>query len=374
MKSLMLLLSLAISFSAHAKTSTTVIQSNGFPNTKMVKAVLDEQDYQRALTAYRFFYPTVSAEGIFQGARAQGSVDNESMFIMAAQPHRIGLTMNSDTPYGGGAIDLSVGPMVVEVPPGAYIGLVNDHNQKWILDFGLPGPNKGQGGKHLILPPGYKGEIPKGYQVGRSATMKNLVAIRSLPTDGDMKKALNALNNFKIYPLNNPSKTMKMFDASDRKVNVSSLPWEENIQYWQNLHKVISEEPMNPEYVAMYGILESLGIVKGKEFNPDARMKGTLERAAREGKAQMIVAAFADTRPERITWKDRKWEWVSYISDNGDFMALAEWTCKLVTDGLLRPLLHLRLCSVAIREQVSCIGWVCVILKMRFWTVANHIN
>ncbi|WP_413575402.1 DUF1254 domain-containing protein [Bdellovibrio sp. HCB290] len=320
MKTSILVLSLAISVSANAKPSTNVIQSNGFPNPSLVKGVQDNQDYQRALTAYRFFFPTVSAEGIFQGTRAQGSVDNESMFIMAAQPHHVGLTLNSDTPYGGGNIDLSNGPMVVEVPPGSYIGLVNDHNQKWILDFGIPGPNKGQGGKHLILPPGYKGEIPKGYQVGRSATMKNLVAIRSLPTDGDMKKALEALPNIKIYPLNNPDKRMKMVDATDRKVDVSLLSWEDNIKYWQNLHKVISEEPANPEYVAMYGVLESLGIAKGKEFKPDARMKGILERAARDGKAQMIVAAFADSRPERITWKDRRWEWASYVSDNGYFM------------------------------------------------------
>ncbi|WP_413582258.1 DUF1254 domain-containing protein [Bdellovibrio sp. HCB288] len=320
MKSSVLLLSLAFVFSASAKPTTKLIQSNGYPDRGMVKGALEDQDYQRALTAYRFFYPTVSAEGIFQGGRDNGTVDNESMFIMAAQSHHVGLTLNSDTPYGGGTIDLSNGPMVVEVPAGSYIGLVNDHNQKWILDFGIPGPNKGQGGKHLILPPGYKGEVPKGYQVGRSATMKNLVAIRSLPTDGDMKKAMSALSNFKIHPLNNPGKTMRMIDLTDRKVNLSSLSWEDNIKYWQALHKVISEEPANPEYVAMYGVLESLGIAKGKEFKPDARMKGILERAARDGKAQLIVAAFADSRPERITWKDRRWEWASYVSANGYFM------------------------------------------------------
>lgn len=32
--------------------------------------------------------------------------------------------------------------MVVELPPGAYIGLVNDHNQGWVLDMGFPVPTQ----------------------------------------------------------------------------------------------------------------------------------------------------------------------------------------------------------------------------------------
>jgi hypothetical protein len=321
MKRLILFTCLALlSNSSFAKTTkSSGIQSNGFPSSQLVKSTQDEQDYQRAMTAYRFWYPTVSAEALFQGSRDVGAVDNESITVLAAQPYHVGFTLNSDTPYGGGAIDLKDGPMVIEVPPGAYIGLINDHNQKWVLDFGLPGPNKGQGGKHLILPPNYRGEIPAGYQVGRSATYKNLVAIRALPTDGDMAKALKAMSNFKIYPLNNPDKAVKMMDVTQRRMDSTPLRWEDNIQYWQALHKVISEEPTNPEYTGMYGLLESFGMVRGKPFNPDQRMKQILERAARDGKAQMIVAAFADPRPERIAWKDRKWEWVSYVSANGNF-------------------------------------------------------
>ncbi|WP_413558620.1 DUF1254 domain-containing protein [Bdellovibrio sp. HCB209] len=305
---------------AKDKKSPSVIQSNGFPVEKSAQSVLDEQDYQRALMAYRFWYPTVSAEGIFQGSRNLGAVDNESMFIIAAQPHHVGLTLNSDTPYGGANMDLSAGPVVVDVPPGSFVGLVNDHNQKWILDFGLPGPNKGKGGKHLILPPNYKGNIPQGYQVGRSATNKILVAIRSLPIDGDLKKAMAEMQKVKIYLLNSPNKQMAMFDVTERKSDISLLTWEDNMKFWTSLHKVISEEPLNPEQMAMYGILDNLGIAKGKEFKPDARMKAILERAAKDGKEQMIVTAFGDKRPERITWKDRKWEWAGYISDNGDFM------------------------------------------------------
>jgi hypothetical protein len=81
---------------------------------------------------------------------------------MATGPRQVLFTPNSDTPYGFGPLDLKDGPYVIEIPPGQFIGLVNDHHQGWVMDMGLPGPDAGKGGKHLILPPGYKGEVPPG--------------------------------------------------------------------------------------------------------------------------------------------------------------------------------------------------------------------
>jgi len=89
-------------------------------------------------------------------------------------PRQVGLTLNSDTPYGSATLDLKDGPMVVELPPGAYIGLINDHNQSWVLDMGITGPDGSKGGK-----PDYKGKMPKGYYVGKSATYKVLLAVRA---------------------------------------------------------------------------------------------------------------------------------------------------------------------------------------------------
>jgi hypothetical protein len=311
---------LSLTITAQAKEKPSANFKNGFPSEKFSQSVADEQDFQRALTAYRFWYPTVSAESIFDGGRELGIKDNENFTILAARPHHIGFTLNSDTPYGGGAVDLSNGPMVIEIPEGPYIGLVNDHHQRWILDMGLPGPNKGKGGKHLLLPPNYKGEIPQGYQVGRSATNKILVAIRSLPITGDMNAALKNLGNVKIYPLSNPKNVVKMIDVTNQKMNSSVVRWEDNIQFWSVLHKVLAEEPMTPDFLPMYGLLVSLGISPDKAFKPDQRMRSILERAAKAGRDQMLVAAFGSTAPTRLAWADRKWEWASFISDNGNFM------------------------------------------------------
>ena len=81
------------------------------------------------------------------------------------------------------------------------IALADDHHQRWIIDMGLPGPDAGKGGKHRLLPPGYKGDVPAGHYVGRSSSFKVLVAIRSLPVKGDVKGAIEGLRSIKIYPL-----------------------------------------------------------------------------------------------------------------------------------------------------------------------------
>src|SRR5262249_27508051 len=154
----------------------------------------------------------------FHGNREKGFNDNETVIIMSAGPRQVAFTANSDTPYGAGTLDVKDGPYVIELPPGPFIGLANDHHQGWILDMGLPGPDAGKGGKHLVLPPGYKGEVPKGYFVGKSSSYKVLVAVRSLPARGDVKGAIDALRAIKIYPLAtaaNP-KLMKFMDVSEK--------------------------------------------------------------------------------------------------------------------------------------------------------------
>ena len=110
----------------------------GFAPPDEAQKARDDADYQRAVTAYRFWYPTVSCEGIFNGNREKGINDNESFAIMATGPRQVMFTPNSDTPYGFGPLDLKDGPYVIEMPPGPYIGLVNDHHQGWSWTWGFP--------------------------------------------------------------------------------------------------------------------------------------------------------------------------------------------------------------------------------------------
>jgi hypothetical protein len=294
---------------------------SGFPTPDAAKKARDDADFQRAVTAYRFWYPTVSCEGIFNGNREKGYKDNETLIILSAGPRQVAFTANSDTPYGAGALDLKAGPYVIELPAGPLIGLVDDHHQGWIMDMGIPGPDAGKGGKYLIFPPDYKGEVPKGYFVGRSLSYKVLVAVRALPPGGDVKKAMDALRTIKIYPLSSADspKLVKFVDITEKEMDGTCLRWEDNIQFWEKLHEIIDAEPLVPSYRPMYGLLSALGIEKGKKFAPDERMKGILTRAAKAGRVQMLTSAFDSTRSDRVAWKDRKWEWAGLVPDTTDF-------------------------------------------------------
>ena len=317
---------LAVAFTASAAAQDTPSSSpyvfeHGYPTQDTSHRALDDADFQRAITAYRFWYPAVSVEGIFNGNRAIGIRDNEAMGIAAAGPRQVGFTLNSDTPYGSAALDLKDGPMVIDIPPGPFIGPVDNHYQGWILDVGLPGPNAGKGGKHLLLPPNYKGDVPSGYEVGRSSSYKVLVAVRALPIGGNVRGAMDALRRIKIYPLataTNP-KLIKFVDLTEKPMDSSSLRWEDNIQFWEVLHQILDAEPRVDQFLPMYGLLSALGIEKGKPFAPDARTKSILEQAAKAGRDQMLVSAFDSSRLDRVAWSDRKWEWVGLVPGSAQF-------------------------------------------------------
>ncbi|XXF81300.1 DUF1254 domain-containing protein [Myxococcaceae bacterium GXIMD 01537] len=308
---------------AWAQGAPSAKQDRGFPSADTAKRAQDEEDFRRAVEAYRFFYPTVSVEAIFNGGREAGISDGKAFLLLSAGPRHLVFTANSDTPYASGAVDLKEsGPVVVDLPPGPYIGLVNDHHQRWVLDMGIPGPDEGKGGKYLVLPPGYTGPVPSGYYVGRSDTYKALIALRAMPAKGDFEGAMNALRKVKVYPLSqapNPTRVMQFVDVTQRKIDSTPLRWEDNLKYWERLHAVLEAEPALVEFRPMYGMLASLGIEKGKPFAPDARRKALLERAAKVGLEEMRVEAFASNRPDRTVWKGRQWEWVGLVPDNADF-------------------------------------------------------
>jgi hypothetical protein len=279
-------------------------------------------EVNRAIQAYRFFYPPVSMAGLFRGFENYGPIDNKTFYITEGKPHHILFTPNSDTPYATLPLDLKGGPITVELPPGPLLGVANDLNFRWVSDMGLPGPDAGNGGKHIILPPDYKGDAPAGYYVGTSTTYRVFLIIRSLPIGGDLKAALDRIPTCTIKPLNPPAgwTTPTWINVTERRFDATPLKWETNIKFWKELHRIVDTEPADPQFRNNYGELALLGIVKGKPFKPDARMTRILEKAAKTANAQMRVQAFADRRSDRVAWKDRKsWEWASLRPENGYF-------------------------------------------------------
>ncbi|MFF0449018.1 DUF1254 domain-containing protein [Streptomyces sp. NPDC004609] len=296
---------------------------NGYPTHESARAVLAETELRRAVEAYRYFYPTVSLEGVLQGTRDAGAVDNSNALLFIARPHHLGFTLNSDTPYSVGVLDLRrSGPMVIDLPPGPLIGLVDDHHHRWLTDLGLPGAYGSKGGRHLLLPPGHEDRLPeKGYTVVRSDSWTVFCTLRALPVRGDVETAKKALSATRFHPLSRsddpPPYTFT--DHSDRPADWTCLRWEDNLDFWRVLHGVIDSEPPVEEMRPMLGLLAELGIEAGKPFAPDGRMAGVLSEAARRGRDGLLVSAFASVRPDRLVWPDRTWEWAGLRPENGSF-------------------------------------------------------
>ena len=296
----------------------------GFPTPETIQKAYDDADLNRAIQAYRFFYPPVSIAALFSGFEGFGPVDNKTFFIMEGKPHHVLFTPNSDTPYAVIQLDLKAGPITVELPPGPLLGVANDLNFRWVSDMGLPGPDAGKGGKHIILPPDYKGEVPAGYYTGTSTTYRVFLIIRSLPLGGDLKGALARIETVTIHPLNPPADWTppRWHNITEKSFVTTPVAWETNLKFWEELYRIIDTEPADSQFRNYYGELAVLGIVKGKPFAPDARMKAILEKAAKTANAQMRVQSYADRRPDRIAWQDRQsWEWVALRPENGTFDA-----------------------------------------------------
>ncbi|MGO8749466.1 MAG: DUF1254 domain-containing protein [Thermoguttaceae bacterium] len=277
----------------HAQTAKSPLKfERGFPAAGTAEQAYAAADLRRAIEAYKFFYPTISTEAVMQQGLAAGARVNEVGIVMATSPRQQFGGANADTPYAISTMDLkAAGPMVVELPPGPLIGFVDDHNMRWVHDMGTIGPEKGQGGKHLILPPDYTDTVPEGYYIARSKTWKVVVFVRIVPLGGNIAKAIEAVNGVKLYPLSKADQavTHRFIDVSARTMPLPLLAWEDNMDYWRQLHAVIQTETAPAEFRPMLGMLASLGIEQNKPFNPDARTQRILEEAARTALAEMRV-------------------------------------------------------------------------------------
>jgi hypothetical protein len=200
------------------------------------------------------------------------------------------LTPNTTSVYMASWLELKDEPMVIETPPNV-LGIIDDHYFKFVADFGNAGPDKGKGGKFLILPPGYEGEVPDGYHVARTKTYGNWVVWRGFQENGDPAPAVAATKKlFRIYPLSQVDNPPKM-----TFVNISgefnNTIHRTDYKIFEEIDAVVQAEPADAEDPELLGLLETIGIRKGQPFNPDARMQKILTEAADVGAATVRTLA-----------------------------------------------------------------------------------
>ena len=175
---------------------------DGVPSRETVRKVYDTVDFTHALDAYLNSFGAASAYAIRQGFISAGAEDNAVViYSQLMDAKSLFLTANADTVYYMAMVDLSKGPMVIE-QPSKGVGTINDMWFQWVIDIGFPGPDRGEGGKYLILPPGYDGPLPdSGFHVARSKTTRVMYACRGYLENNDPKPTVeNVKRALKIYP------------------------------------------------------------------------------------------------------------------------------------------------------------------------------
>jgi hypothetical protein len=175
---------------------------DGMPSKATLAKVYENLDFARGFDAFLHTYQGVNIFKMRKGLLEAGVKDNEIiLFSELMDAKSLYLTANADTIYFYGFIDLSKGPMVFEAPPGS-LGLIDDLWFRWVIDFGLPGPDRGEGGRFLILPPDYNGPVPEGgFYVARSKTSRVLAFGRSFMQNSDPKPVVELIKRTaKIYP------------------------------------------------------------------------------------------------------------------------------------------------------------------------------
>ena len=280
---------------------------DGFPDKPTVEKIYDNLDFQRAVQAYLLALAPVNVAGLRDGLLKVGPANvTIPTFEQNLDARSIFLTPNATTPYTWIWIDLHKGPLVVEVPP-MTLGMIDDFWFKYVTDIGIVGPDKGQGGKYLLLPPGYKDKAPEGYHVVRVPTFESILVWRNMPVKGDIKPAIANLKKFtRIYPLSQAANP-----PANNFVNVSGRAFSTvapaDYQFWELLNYVVQNEPVESLDPVTLGFFASIGIEKGRPFAPDARMKKILTEAAVVGDATARTITYQSRIPEAFYYPNSTW-------------------------------------------------------------------
>lgn len=293
---------------------------DGQPSKVTLDKVYDQLDFQHATRAFSDTLQGVSIHAIRKGLQSVGVKDNEVIvFSELMDAKSLFLTPNADTIYIISPFDLSKGPIVVEVPPGV-LGTVQDAWFRWIIDMGLPGPDRGEGGRYLIVPPDYKGPLPEGeFNVAHSQTTHGVWFARAFIANGnDPKPVVEQIKKLtKVYPYKagglgtpiaeflagksrlsaiTPPPPTVFHEGSGKVMN--TIP-PNDFSYFEMLNEVVQQEPATSLDPELMGPIAAIGIVKGKPFAPDARMKKIMTEA--------LAVANATSRSLFMSPRDRSW-------------------------------------------------------------------
>lgn len=289
---------------------------DGVPVGDTVDMVYDNLDRMRGLAVFLDNQGAASLRAMRTGNAGIGADASNRITIteQLLQPESLYLTGNTSTLYALGYLDLKTdGPLVIELPPG-MLGFIDDAWFRFVENLGAIGPDKGLGGKYLVLPPDYQGAVPEGYFVVRSDTYSNLLFLRGSIANGLAPAVENIKSNLRVYPLaqaDSPPVT-EFINFSGVSYNTIAP---NDFSYFEALNEVVQEEPLDAIGPEARGLLAAIGIVKGQPFAPDARMKRLLTEAATLGNATARAITYQPRIGGVFIYPDTDSAWTTAYAD-----------------------------------------------------------
>ena len=257
--------------------------TDGVPSRQTADKVYDFMDTARAADAFLKGMPAASIAALIEGAHSLGAVEANQVMIFDGlmDAKSLFLTANTATIYVIPDLDLKRdGPTVVEAPKG-LLGAANDGFFRFIENI--------TGGKYLFLPPGYEGDVPEGYTVLQSKTYRVWVFLRKTPKSKapeDVAEGAQFIrDNLKVYKLADAASPPKMEWVSATGKDFNTIHYN-NAEFYHHMNEVIQYEALGLMTPEIRGLFASLGIKKGRPFNPDDRMKAILADGVAIGNAQ----------------------------------------------------------------------------------------
>lgn len=293
----------------------------GYPSADAAQALMDEMYFQRATQLFLWALPAMNMLAMKKslGAAFGEGYNVMTVFEKRLKPNTVITTPNSDVIYGLAFADLSVtGPLVIEAPPRLQALLDDfwhrpldgppiDDQRHYLGDIGIPGPDRGEGGRYLIAPVDHDlSEVGDDYYVFTSRTNGVFVFIRGFfRSVDDLSPGVASVEGVTIRPLHGPAEPMQFRHASDVPANAL---FPHDATFFDMLAEFIAAERIDDVDPYMHGMLAAVGIAKDRPFTPSARERELLELAATTGwKAAKTFAADFDRGEKALWWSDRHW-------------------------------------------------------------------
>jgi len=303
---------------------------DGVPTKATIDKVYDNLDFARGVDVFLNFIPATSIEGLRLGMKEIGVNDYNQVMLLDKLLDATGLflTGNASTVYASSFMDLEKdGPTVVEIPAGAGPGTVNDAFFRFVVDMGAPGPDRKKGGMYIILPPDYEGDLQitpnsftdnhsvkaevggemKDVWIAQSKSYTNWLILRGFLVDGKPDTATKMWKEgLKIYPLKDATnpKEMDFISGSGKVFNTIHA---NDYNFYKELASVINKEPISFIDPELRGQAASIGIIKGHDYAPDARMEKILKDAIKVGNATARTISFSPRDKNAYIYDGKQW-------------------------------------------------------------------